>query len=159
MGTITTWMGAKRGGSTRPLSSPWAMISAPIRRVETPQEVAHTYSCLPSLPVNCTSKDLAKFCPRKCEVPACRAFPSCIIASMVIVSRAPAKRSLGLLCPTTTGSARVLRAKSAYTCTISRALSCASWAVAWAVWPSCQRNSAVRRKRRVRISQRTTLHH
>ena len=34
-----------------------------------------------------------------------------------------------------------------------------SSAVAWAVWPSCQRNSAVRRNRRVRISQRTTLAH
>ena len=26
--------------------------------------------------------DFAKFCPRKCEVPACNALPSCIIASM-----------------------------------------------------------------------------
>ena len=45
IGTITTWIGASFGGSTRPLSSPCAMISAPIRRVETPHEVAHTYSC------------------------------------------------------------------------------------------------------------------
>src|SRR6516164_2524949 len=36
-----------------------------------------------------------------------------------------------------------------------RASSSASACVAWAVWPSCQRNSAVRRKRRVRVSQRT----
>ena len=35
----------------------------------------------------------------------------------------------------------------------------ASSAVAWAVCPSCQRNSAVRRKSRVRISHRTTFAH
>jgi hypothetical protein len=39
------------------------------------------------------------------------------------------------------------------------AFASASWAVAWAVWPSCQRNSLVRRKMRVRISHRTTLAH
>ena len=32
---------------------------------------------------NCTSKALAKFCPRKWEVPLCKALPSCIIASIV----------------------------------------------------------------------------
>ena len=37
--------------------------------------------------------------------------------------------------------------------------STASGSVACAVWPSCHRNSAVRRNIRVRISQRTTLHH
>ena len=89
------------------------MIRAPIRRVLTPQEVAQTYSILPSLLVNWTSKDLAKFCPRKWDVPAWRALPSCIIASIVRVSRAPAKRSLGLLWPTMTGRAITLRAKSA----------------------------------------------
>ncbi|KAH8059210.1 synthetase [Aureococcus anophagefferens] len=35
----------------------------------------------------------------------------------------------------------------------------ASSRVAWAVWPSCQRNSDDRRKGRVRISQRTTFAH
>ena len=37
-----------------------------------------------------------------------------------------------------------------------------SWAssgVAWMVWPSCQRNSLVRRNGRVLFSQRITLHH
>ena len=34
-----------------------------------------------------------------------------------------------------------------------------SSAVACAVWPSCQRNSAVRRKGRVTISQRSTFAH
>ncbi len=135
------------------------MISAPIRRVDTPHEVAHTYSCFPSLLVNITSNAFAKFCPRKCDVPACKAFPSCIRASIVIVSRAPANLSLGLLCPTTTGSAIQLRAKSAYTPTIFVASAIASCSVECAVWPSCQRNSAVRRKRRVRISQRTTFAH
>ena len=33
------WMGAMRGGSTRPLLSPWVMMMPPIIRVDTPQEV------------------------------------------------------------------------------------------------------------------------
>ena len=40
-----------------------------------------------------------------------------------------------------------------------RVSSCASSAVACAVCPSCHRNSVVRRKSRVRFSQRTTLAH
>ena len=75
-------MGASFGGNTRPVSSEWVMMSAPMRRVDVPQLVAQAYSSLPSRPWNCTSKALPKFCPRKCEVPACRAFLSCIIASM-----------------------------------------------------------------------------
>jgi hypothetical protein len=39
IGTTATCTGAIRGGSTRPASSPCARISAPISRVETPQEV------------------------------------------------------------------------------------------------------------------------
>ena len=39
MGRITAWMGATRGGITRPRSSPWTMIIPPIMRVDTPQEV------------------------------------------------------------------------------------------------------------------------
>ena len=35
----------------------------------------------------------------------------------------------------------------------------ASSAVRWAVWPSCQRNSVVRRNSAVRFSQRTTFAH
>ena len=34
-----------------------------------------------------------------------------------------------------------------------------SVSLAWAVWPSCQRNSVVRRNSRVRSSHRITLHH
>ena len=59
------------------------MMRAPIKRVETPHEVAHTYSGLFSLFRKVTSKLLAKFCPRKWEVPLCSALPSCIMASMV----------------------------------------------------------------------------
>ena len=39
MGTITTWTGATAGGSTRPLSSPWVMMMAPMIREDIPQEV------------------------------------------------------------------------------------------------------------------------
>ena len=135
------------------------MISAPIRRVETPQEVAHTYSSLFSLFTNWTSNAFAKFCPKKCEVPLCNALPSCIIASMVYVSSAPAKRSLADFTPLTTGTAIYFSANSAYTFNIRIASSSASSRVACAVWPSCHKNSAVRRNNRVRISQRKTFAH
>ena len=42
MGSTTTWMGARRGGRRRPRSSPWVMMMAPIRRVDTPQLVSWT---------------------------------------------------------------------------------------------------------------------
>ena len=61
IGTITTWIGARAGGNTRPLSSEWVMMRAPIRRVETPHDVAHTYSMLLFLSTNCTLNALAKF--------------------------------------------------------------------------------------------------
>ncbi len=44
IGTITAWIGAIRGGRTSPSSSPWAITTAPISRVETPQEVFQTCS-------------------------------------------------------------------------------------------------------------------
>mmetsp|Transcript_9139 Transcript_9139/g.26677 ORF Transcript_9139/g.26677 Transcript_9139/m.26677 type:complete len:309 (+) Transcript_9139:454-1380(+) len=158
-GTMTTCVGATFGGSTRPLSSACVMTSAPMSRVLTPQLVAQTISRLPSLFWNCTSKALAKFWPRKCEVPLCSAQPFCMSASMVYVSTAPAKRSDGLLAPGVSGTASRFSTTSAYTSSISRAVASASSAVACAVWPSCQRNSALRRNGRVRISQRTTLAH
>mmetsp|Transcript_93830 Transcript_93830/g.292423 ORF Transcript_93830/g.292423 Transcript_93830/m.292423 type:complete len:233 (-) Transcript_93830:1109-1807(-) len=37
-GTTTTWWQATRGGSTRPLSSPWTMIMTPMVRCVMPQE-------------------------------------------------------------------------------------------------------------------------
>ena len=46
MGPAT--VGATRGGSTRPSSSEWAMMVAPIRRVLTPQLVVHANCCVPS---------------------------------------------------------------------------------------------------------------
>ena len=81
------------------------------------------------------------------------------MASMVSVSSAPAKRSVSLLCPMMTGIAIHFSAKSAYTRIIRSASATASSFVAWAVCPSCHRNSAVRRNIRVRISQRITLAH
>ena len=39
---ITTCVGATRGGSTRPLSSPCTMIITPIVRVVRPQLFCHT---------------------------------------------------------------------------------------------------------------------
>ena len=81
-GQMTTCVGASRGGITSPLSSLCVMISPPISRVLTPQLVAQAYSSLFCSLVNFTSNALAKFCPRKCDVPACSALPSCIIASM-----------------------------------------------------------------------------
>ena len=38
-GMTITWVGAIRGGRTRPLLSPWVMMRPPISRVDTPQEV------------------------------------------------------------------------------------------------------------------------
>ncbi len=159
IGTMTTCIGASFGGSTSPLSSECVIMSAPISLVETPHDVAQTYSGLLSLLRYVTSNAFAKFCPRKWLVPLCRALPSCIIASIVYVSRAPAKRSVSLFTPCTTGTAMYFSAKSAYTCSIFCASASASSFVACAVWPSCQRNSDVRRNGRVRISHRMTLHH
>ena len=38
-GMTMAWMGAMRGGRTRPLLSPWVMMMPPIIRVDTPQLV------------------------------------------------------------------------------------------------------------------------
>jgi hypothetical protein len=50
-------------------------------RVETPQLVFHANACSPCSFWNFRSNALAKFWPRLCEVPACSALLSCIIAS------------------------------------------------------------------------------
>lgn len=81
-GSITTCAGARRGGSTSPSSSEWVITMPPISLVETPQLVVHAYSCEPLSERNFMPLAFAKFCPRKCDVPACKAFLSCIIASM-----------------------------------------------------------------------------
>ncbi len=52
------------------------------------------------------SKARAKFCPSSWLVPICRALPSRIMASHVQVVVAPAKRSLSVLRPVSTGMAR-----------------------------------------------------
>ena len=57
---------------------------------------------------------VADVCPKKCDVPDCKAHPFCINASMVYVSTAPAKRSEGLLTPRTTGMANVSSHREAY---------------------------------------------
>ena len=92
-------------------------------------------------------------------MPACSALPSCISASMQRVSTAPAKRSFSVFTPWITGSAITSCAKSRYTSSMRATSSCASACVACAVWPSCHRNSPVRRKSRVRSSQRITFAH
>ena len=102
---------------------------------------------------------LAKFWPRKWLVPACSALRSCIIASMQKVCSAPGKRSPAVFSPLITGIAIHSSANVAYTSSMRMVSSTASSRVACAVWPSCQRNSVVRRNMRVRISQRTTLAH
>ena len=81
------------------------MTSPPIIRVETPQLVLHTYSDEPLSDWNLTSKALAKFCPRLCDVPAWSALLSCIIASSPYVRSAPANFSDSVLRPVTTGMA------------------------------------------------------
>ena len=48
-----------------------------MRRVLTPQLVAQACSSLFAASLNVTSNALAKFCPRKCDVPAWSALPSC----------------------------------------------------------------------------------
>ena len=55
MGMTTACTGAMRGGRTRPLLSPWVMITAPIMRVVEPQEVWNGYWSLLSRPAKVTS--------------------------------------------------------------------------------------------------------
>mmetsp|Transcript_3579 Transcript_3579/g.14490 ORF Transcript_3579/g.14490 Transcript_3579/m.14490 type:complete len:300 (-) Transcript_3579:645-1544(-) len=112
MGTTTTCVGAMEGGRRSPVSSPWVMMSPPTMRVETPHEVWYTWRCSPSSSRNCVPKALAKFWPRLCEVPACSALRSPIMASMVYVCSAPANFSIRLLRPQMTGMASTPSASS-----------------------------------------------
>ena len=50
--TIITWSGAIFGGKTRPWSSPWTIITAPIIRFDAPQDVWYAYSKVFSLVTN-----------------------------------------------------------------------------------------------------------
>ena len=81
MGTMTISMGASFGGTRSPLSSPCVMTRPPIIRVLTPHDVFQANAISPFSSWNCSSKALEKFCPRLCDVPACNALLSCIIAS------------------------------------------------------------------------------
>ncbi len=64
MGTITAWTGASRGGSLRPESSPWTIMAAPTRRVETPQLVCWTNCCSLFSSRKRVLKTFAKLAPR-----------------------------------------------------------------------------------------------
>ena len=105
MGTTASWVGATLGGSTRPESSPWAMIVAPTMRVEKPHEVPQ--GCLRTLSRsrNSMPAELAKFWPSMWLVPAWSAFRSRIIASMEWLYTAPGNFSPSLLRPLMTGMA------------------------------------------------------
>ena len=83
IGTITTCQGASLGGSRRPVSSPWAITTAPTMRVLRPQEVVQHNFCSLFSSRKRMSKAWAKFCPRLWLVPACRARLSPIMASIV----------------------------------------------------------------------------
>ena len=71
--------GASRGGSTRPLSSPWAMMTAPIMRVDMPQDVVWHSSCRPAS-VLCTGcrRPWRSWCPGSAT---CRTAAPCRRAS------------------------------------------------------------------------------
>ena len=43
---MTTWIGASLGGRIKPWSSPWVMMIAPMKRVESPQDVVQQYCML-----------------------------------------------------------------------------------------------------------------
>ena len=82
-----------RGGTIMPSSSAWAMMAVPMRRVLTPQLVVQANSCVFWRERNWMPLALAKFWPRKWEVPAWMALRSWTMASMVRVRTAPGKRS------------------------------------------------------------------
>ena len=102
---MTTCIGATFGGKTNPLSSPCAIIIAPINLHETPHEVCHAKCSTLSLSANLTSNGFEKFCARKWDVPICNAFPSGIIDSIVVVYSAPTNFSFSLFLPVVTGIA------------------------------------------------------
>ena len=88
------------------------MMTPPIRRVETPQLVVLQSVSVPASSWNLIFCASAKCVPRKCDVPACSALPSCIIASMDQVATAPGKRSFSGFSPAITGMANMSSAKA-----------------------------------------------
>ena len=111
-GNTTTCAGATAGGTSRPASSPCPMISPPTIRVDEPHDVVQANSRSPDGSRKSIPNARAKFCPSSWLVASCRALPSPIMASQVIVLTAPANRSLSVLCPTSTGRARRSTRKS-----------------------------------------------
>ena len=105
IGISTTCEDATFGGSMIPSSSPCVMTRPPIRRVDEPHEVVQAYSSVSWADWNLISEALAKFCPKKCEVPAWSPFLSCIMASMHKVSTAPGNLSAAVFLPLITGMA------------------------------------------------------
>ncbi len=110
--------------------------------------------------VNVMSYALREILPRSCDVADCNALPSGISASIEYVcGRAGKALALALLARVhgnrrrRSGRRRRRRRASAATS------AAASASVACAVWPSCHRNSIVRRNGRVRFSQRITFAH
>ena len=105
MGMMTAWVGATRGGTTRPLLSAWIMIITPIVRVVIPQEFCQTFFCVLSSAVNSMLNILEKFWPRQWEVPPWMALPVAgMKASTVVVYRPPANFSFSDLTPFITGT-------------------------------------------------------
>src|ERR1700691_1291606 len=49
IGTMTSWIGARRGGKISPWSSPCTMMMAPMKRVESPHEVVQQCCSTPPL--------------------------------------------------------------------------------------------------------------
>ena len=146
------------GGTTRPSSSACVMIIPPISRVETPQEVVHPNSSLPCSLWNLIPQALEKFCPRKWEVPACRALRSCIMASMQRVHSAGKAFRFGLF-PTEHGHGQPILRK------ISVQLENQSGFIHGFLGrrmhgvPFLPEKFRCAQERRGRISQRTTLAH
>mmetsp|Transcript_5592 Transcript_5592/g.15848 ORF Transcript_5592/g.15848 Transcript_5592/m.15848 type:complete len:291 (-) Transcript_5592:1409-2281(-) len=112
MGITMAWIGAIRGGSTRPLSSPWTMIITPMVRVVMPHEFCHTSFFDVSSAMYSMLNILAKFCPRQWLVPPWIPFPVAgTKASTVVVYSPPANFSFSLFTPWHTGTA----SRSSYT--------------------------------------------
>ena len=103
--SVAAWAGVEvlgplTGGNRNPSSSPWLMISAPMRRVDAPHEVCHAKSRPPVSVENSVPKAFEKFWPSSCDVDICSALPSAITPSVVHDVVAPANRSLAVLRPT-----------------------------------------------------------
>jgi hypothetical protein len=81
------------------------------------------------------------------------------MASMQVLCRAPANFSLSVLTPRIDRHGHDVLGEVAVDAEHARTSSWASSWLAWAVCPSCHRNSVVRRNMRVRFSQRMTLAH